>query len=224
VERIMDNSQLGRVFLSRGVMAAVSADELSSILLRHATGERRIIGNGRATAEVVSEFAAPGSFNHSLKVWVVTEPHDHRTTVMLSSEEPEPRDDHEFHRTHAVIADEFLLSSTGLQPLPRHASPPVPQKRPAAAPSVPARIINRPAPPPSSARARDAAYWDETAELVLGYFQLLAGSRFSGSLLDGFIEWLKRSPDAHRQYVGGDDMDRAALVERFLTLRRLPRE
>jgi hypothetical protein len=208
--------------------------------LRHATGERRIIGS--ATAELVSEFAAPGSFNHSLNVWVVTEPHHHRTTVMLSSEEPNPRDDHEFSRTDAVIVEEMLLSSTGLHGVRTHClSQSQSHERGATPrPSIHPLANNPTTPPPprcgkpdaagkgarradSDRGVRDDVYWDATANLVLDYFELLAGPD-CGPLVDGFIDWLKRSPEAHRKYVEGDDMDRAALVERFLRLRALPRE
>jgi hypothetical protein len=93
-----------------------------------------------------------------------------------------------------------------------------------AAPVSPVPAPPTPAPPnpPRSQRPRDDAYWDDTADLVLDYFELLAGPD-CGPLADGFVEWLKRSPDAHRRYVEGDDMDRASLVERYLKLRKLPR-
>ena len=41
-------------------------------------------------------------------------------------------------------------------------------------------------------RPRDAAYWNETADLLLDYFELLAGA--DSELVDAFLEWLKRSP------------------------------
>lgn len=217
-----ENVRLGRLFVSRGVMAALSADELSSIFLRHATGERRIIGSDGA--EVVSEFAAPASCHQSLKVWVVTEPQQHRTTAMLSSEEPEPRDDHEFQRTHAVIAVEMLSSPTGLERVrPPCLSPPRSHEQVAAPRHAVRAVADSRTAEPTPNRARDDVYWDATANLVLDYFELLAGPECA-PLVEGFVRWVKRSPDAHRRYVDGDDMDRAALVERYLGIRALPRE
>lgn len=64
-------------------------------------------------------------------------------------------------------------------------------------------------------RPRDDAYWDETADLLLDYFELLAGAD-SERLVDAFLEWLKRSPGARRQYEEGDDMARAGLVDWYL--------
>jgi hypothetical protein len=84
-----------------------------------------------------------------------------------------------------------------------------------AGPEAEASSAFRPTP-----RRRDGAYWDETADLVLDYFELLAGSRDSEALFEGFIEWLKRSPARRKQYEEGNDMNRAALVDWYLKLVR----
>jgi hypothetical protein len=68
----------------------------------------------------------------------------------------------------------------------------------------------------SASRPRDAAYWNETARLVLDYFELRAGRHFSEELFDGFIRWLRRSPNERRRYLQGDDVQRAMLVDWFL--------
>jgi hypothetical protein len=65
-------------------------------------------------------------------------------------------------------------------------------------------------------RPRDDAYWDETADLLLDYFELLAGARYSEALEEGFIAWMKCSPGASKCYKEGDDMDRAGLVDWYL--------
>jgi hypothetical protein len=67
-------------------------------------------------------------------------------------------------------------------------------------------------------RPRDDAYWAETARLVKDYFELQAGARSSGTLLDGFFEWLERSPAEGRRYREGDDMARASLVDQYLRI------
>ena len=82
-------------------------------------------------------------------------------------------------------------------------TPPVAAKRPSAGP---------PRPP----RARDQAYWVETGRLVMTYFELEAGARFSDALEEGFVVWLQRSPGERRTYEQGDDMQRAAQVDWFL--------
>jgi hypothetical protein len=50
-----DKFHLGRVFVSKGAKAALSMDEVSSMLIRHAAGERHVSGTG---SQVVSEFAS----------------------------------------------------------------------------------------------------------------------------------------------------------------------
>jgi hypothetical protein len=104
----------------------------------------------------------------------------------------------------------------------RKAAPPVqkPEKmhieqRHAPAPPTPA-----PSDSEHPGRPRDDAYWDETADLVLDYFELLAGPDDAARLVDGFIDCLKRSPGARRLYEEGDDMTRARLVEWFLKIMR----
>jgi hypothetical protein len=69
-------------------------------------------------------------------------------------------------------------------------------------------------------RPRDGSYWEETADLVLDYFELLAGPRDCEALFEGFLAWLKRSPGARKQYEDGDDMSRAALVDWYLRVVR----
>jgi hypothetical protein len=73
---------------------------------------------------------------------------------------------------------------------------------------------------PSRTRHRDEAYWLETGSLVREYLVLQAGVDYSDMLRQGFIAWLKRSPGERRQYVDGDDMRRAALVDWFLKVVR----
>ena len=73
---------------------------------------------------------------------------------------------------------------------------------------------------PRARRPRDDAYWEETARLVMDYFELQAGPRNSETLLNGFLEWLKRSPAEGSRYMAGDDMVRAALVDWYLRLVR----
>ena len=60
--------------------------------------------------------------------------------------------------------------------------------------------------PQRARRPRDEAYWNETADLVLTYFELVAGTVYCDELLDGFIGWLKHSPGARKQYEEGDDI------------------
>ena len=69
-------------------------------------------------------------------------------------------------------------------------------------------------------RPRDNAYWTETADLLMEYFELQAGDDDSETLLGGFIDWTERSPGALKQYNEGDDMARAALVDWYLRLVR----
>jgi hypothetical protein len=71
----------------------------------------------------------------------------------------------------------------------------------------------------SSPRPRDGAYWDETADLMLDYFELLAGVH-RDELFDGFIKWLQRSPAERKCYETGDDMTRATLVDWYLKIVR----
>ena len=67
-------------------------------------------------------------------------------------------------------------------------------------------------------RPRDDAYWAEIARLVMDYFELQAGARFSATLLDGFFKWLKSSPAEGQRYMEGDDMARARLVDLYLKI------
>ena len=69
-------------------------------------------------------------------------------------------------------------------------------------------------------RPRDQAYWNQTGRLVMEYFALQAGDSDSEILREGFIGWLKRSPAERRQYVNGDDMRRASVVDWYLRLVR----
>ena len=69
-------------------------------------------------------------------------------------------------------------------------------------------------------RPRNEAYWDEAGDLLLDYFELQAGALDSETLVDGFVAWLKRSPAEYRQYVDGDDMTRATLVDWYLRVVR----
>ena len=48
---------------------------------------------------------------------------------------------------------------------------------------------------------------------VREYLVLQAGAGYYVTLRQGFIAWLKRLPGGRRQYVDGDDMTRAALVD-----------
>ena len=73
---------------------------------------------------------------------------------------------------------------------------------------------------PRPRRTRDHAYWEETARVVIDYIELQAGSRYTEALPNGFFEWLKRSPSEGKQYVQGDDMARAALVDWYLSVVR----
>jgi hypothetical protein len=75
-------------------------------------------------------------------------------------------------------------------------------------------------PPQRPRRARDEAYWDETASLVMDYFELQAGALYSETLHEGFVAWLERSPAEGRQFEEGDDMTRATLVDWYLKLVR----
>jgi hypothetical protein len=72
----------------------------------------------------------------------------------------------------------------------------------------------------SPARLFDEAYWVETGSLVREYLMLQAGSAYSDPLRQGFVTWLKRSPAERRQYVDGDDMRRATLVDWYLKVVR----
>lgn len=69
-------------------------------------------------------------------------------------------------------------------------------------------------------RCRDEAYWTETADLMMEYFELQAGDDDSETLREGFIGWMERSPSALTHYENGDDMARAALVDWYLRLVR----
>jgi hypothetical protein len=216
-----DKFQLGRVFVSKGAKAALSMDKVSSMLIRHAAGERHVSGTG---SQVVSEFAERSSQGQSLQVWVITEPNRTRTLVMLPRETPYRRHDIDFDRTDGVTAEEVPAVSPARRRQPEPVQPS--QKPPCGTPNAPVRAEGptaKAAPRP----ARDNAYWDETADLVLEYLELLSGAAAAADrepLLDGFIDWMKRSSRARAQYVEGDDMTRAALVERYLKLQALPRE
>jgi hypothetical protein len=69
-------------------------------------------------------------------------------------------------------------------------------------------------------RPRDEAYWNEAGDLLFEYFELQAGNRYSETLVDGFIGWLRCSPAKFTLYVEGDDMARAALVDSYLRVVR----
>ncbi len=71
--------------------------------------------------------------------------------------------------------------------------------------------------------ARDKAYWHTTARLVQDYFELCGGFAYDDSM-HPFGRWLEHTPDALRIYSEGEDMDRAALVERYLQIRVLRRQ
>lgn len=240
-----DQLRVGRVFVSVGVKAVLSVAELASLLARHSARER-IIATG---SQLVSEFVSGVSHRQLRKIWVITEPSQMRTVLMLPRETPYRTDDIEFDRTDGVALEEIpALSQDGFRDSqsPRHFVAPKSLQRPEKPATAagrherekraPARraIPNAPgmASPHATAgshrrdsgyRGRDDAYWDETADLVLNYFELLAGPNCA-ALVEGFIDWLKRSHDARNRYLRGDDMDRAALVERYLKLRSLPRE
>lgn len=77
------------------------------------------------------------------------------------------------------------------------------------------KAFDRPRP-----RRRDEAYWNETARLLMDYFELQAGALYSETLHEGFVAWLARSPAEFRRYENGDDMTRAALVDWFLRVVR----
>ena len=81
-------------------------------------------------------------------------------------------------------------------------------------------VRHAPADPPPFRRVRNEAYWDEAGDLLLDYFELQAGAFDSDTLVDGFVAWLKRSPAELRQYVDGDDMTRATLVDWYLRVVR----
>jgi hypothetical protein len=72
----------------------------------------------------------------------------------------------------------------------------------------------------AASRARDEAYWDEAGNLLLDYFKLQAGDLYSETLVDGFVAWLRHWPADFRQYIDGDDMARAALVDWYLRVVR----
>jgi hypothetical protein len=73
---------------------------------------------------------------------------------------------------------------------------------------------------PRHRRPRDEAYWNETARLLMDYFELQAGALYSETLYEGFVAWLERSPAEFRRYENGDDMTRAVLVDWFLRVVR----
>src|SRR5438093_1407859 len=68
---------------------------------------------------------------------------------------------------------------------------------------------------------RDGAYWNEAARLVLEYLALHVGPDALPFCGEDFVNWLERSPDALRQYEGGDDMARASLVDQYVLERAL---
>jgi hypothetical protein len=233
---MMDRFRLGRVYVSVGVKAALSRSELSTLLTRHVAGERRVGGTG---PQVVSEFLEHSSRGRSVKVWVVTEPKGPQTTVLLPCETRYRDDDIEFDRTDGVTAEEFPSLSRAEPPLSSHTAhlsgapqpPRAPQREicgdPRPVPSAPSmdspeQRTGARRPTDSGRERRDDAYWDTTAALMLDYFELLAGPDCC-ALVAGFADWLKRSQDAHHQYVEGDDMDRARLVERYVRIHSLPR-
>jgi len=106
------------------------------------------------------------------------------------------------------------------KPRARKAQGPVvgPVKAPIKRGAQPAR--RAPAAPPPFRRVRDEAYWDEAGDLLLDYFELQAGALDSETLVDGFVAWLKSSPDEFSQYIDGDDMTRATLVDWYLRVVR----
>jgi hypothetical protein len=69
-------------------------------------------------------------------------------------------------------------------------------------------------------RLQSRAYWLETGTVVMDYFELRAGARYSETLRYRFIAWLERSPSERRQYEAGDDMTLAALVDWYLRVVR----
>ena len=69
--------------------------------------------------------------------------------------------------------------------------------------------------PPLSSKPRNLAYWLETGSLVREYLVLQAGADYSDALRQGFVAWLKRLPGGREQYVEGDDMARATLVDSY---------
>jgi hypothetical protein len=75
--------------------------------------------------------------------------------------------------------------------------------------------LNRPRP-----RRSDLAFWLETGKLVKEYLEMQAGAAYNDTMRQGFIAWLQRSPGQRRQYLNGDDMGRAALVEWYLKVVR----
>jgi len=247
---MMDQVRLGRVYVSVGVKAVLSRSELSTLLTRHVAGERRV---GRTGPQVVSEFWERSSRGRSVTVWVVTEPKGPQTTMLLPCETRYRDGDIEFDRTDGVTAEEIPALSQNRfadRPSPNRQSRAEPLQssqtahpsgalQPRSAPQPETSGDTRPVPsaprtdspeqrtgaqrPTDSGRERrDDAYWDTTAALLLDYFELLAGPDCC-ALVAGFADWLKRSRDAHHQYVEGDDMDRARLVERYVRIHNLPR-
>ena len=65
-------------------------------------------------------------------------------------------------------------------------------------------------------RGRDVTYWREAGRLVMEYFYIQAGPRYTEALWQGFVGWLRDAPDILGQYEEGDDMARAALVDQYL--------
>ena len=98
--------------------------------------------------------------------------------------------------------------------------PPKPRAFKAPIKCVTLPVRRAPADPPSFRRPRNEAYWDEAGDLLLDYFELQAGNLDSEALVDGFVAWLKRSPAEYRQYIDGDDMTRASLVDWYLRVVR----
>jgi hypothetical protein len=68
-------------------------------------------------------------------------------------------------------------------------------------------------------KVADVQFWLETGNLVREYLILQAGAVYSDALEQGFVTWLQNLPE-RRQYVGGDDMRRAALVDWYLKVAR----
>ena len=65
-------------------------------------------------------------------------------------------------------------------------------------------------------RSRDRAFWAEAAKLLSEYLELHVGADALEPHRDGFNAWVRSSPGALLEYLRGDDMARAALVDRYL--------
>jgi hypothetical protein len=68
----------------------------------------------------------------------------------------------------------------------------------------------------AAAISSEQARWNEIGKQVMDYFVLQAGARDSEPLRQGFIAWLKRSPDRLEVYMHGNVNSRKALVDLYL--------